>query len=371
MRRACHVLLLASLLGCGAKTGLRVPEFDAGVDGGLDGGVDGGFDGGVDAGELECEDRRLVLNRRRAEVYFAIDSSGSMLETFEGVNAEEVEDSRWYLLREALAAVLEDEDDDLRSGALFFPDAEPGGADGCFLEAGLDVPVRDRNADAIIAEFDIRGVPFGGTPTAQGLLQIRDALLAAGPSETARFVVLATDGAPNCNADPPVPPPMCFCTHPNPEVCARARPQNCLDDTATIDALEELVGLDVPVYVLGLTDPEAAPLLGEVLDRMAVAGGRPRPTGERRFYDIRSSEELGATMREITDSVSRCVLYLAPGSTIRDDDTLILSGREFPRDETHTNGWDLTDPEAGEVTLYGEACELVSDGAVLQACVFR
>lgn len=75
-------------------------------------------------------------------------------------------------------------------------------------------------------------------------------------------------------------------------------------------------------------------------------------------------------MREITDSVSRCTLYLAPGSEIRDDDVLLLRGREFARDPSQTEGWDLTDRDAGEVTLFGEACELVADGAVLQACVF-
>ncbi len=358
-----RLVALAALLvlGCGSKTGLLVPDVER----------DAGFDAGTDAGELQCEDRRIALLRRRAEAYFAIDSSGSMLETFDGMDAPMVEESRWYLLREALEGALRTANDDLSAGALFFPDAVPMGEDGCLLEPGLDVPVRPRNADAVLAEFDRREVPFGGTPTAAALLAIRDALVAAGPSEVSRFVVLATDGAPNCNPDPPIPPPMCFCTHPNPDVCARARPQNCLDDEAAIGAVSELVSLGVPVYVLGLTDPVSDPLLAEVLDRMAIAGGRPRPDTERRFYDIRTGAELATTLAEITDSVARCTLYVAPGSDeLRDDDVLRVAGATVPRDPTRTNGWDLTDEAAGEVTLFGPACDLLADGAVLEACVF-
>jgi len=227
------------------------------------------------------------------------------------------------------------------------------------------------NADAILAQFDIRGVPVGGTPTAAALIAIRDELVARGPGEVTRSVILATDGAPNCNPEPPIGPPMCFCTHPDPVVCARAREENCLDDEAAIDAVNELTALAVPVYVLGLTDPGSAPILGEVLDRMAIAGGRARPTGERRFYDIRSAEELSGTLGEITNSVSRCTLYLEPGAEIRDDDVLILLGREVPRDRSRMNGWDLTDEAAGEVTLFGDSCGLLADGAVLEACVLE
>lgn len=362
MARACQILpvVIALCAGCGAKTGLLIPELDA------------GFDAGFDAGIIECRDRRLRLTRRRAEVYFAIDSSGSMLETFEGMNADPVEESRWYLLRDALDGALEVHGEDLSAGALFFPDPtpEPMDDDACALNPGLDVPVRADNGRAIIAEFERRGAPVGGTPTAAALLAIRDAIAARGPAEVTRSVILANDGAPNCNPDPPIPPPMCFCTHPSADVCAMGRAQNCLDDDAAVAAVEALRADGIPVYVLGLTDPEVAPILGEVLDRMAVAGGRPRETGERRFYDIRNADELSATLTEITESVSRCTLYLDPGAEITDDEELTFGGRVIPRDPTHTDGWDFTNLEEGEITLFGSACEEVRDGASLQACVF-
>lgn len=345
-----------------------MPEPDAGRDAGMD----GGLDAGIDAGPLMCEDRHLVLLRRRAEVYFAVDSSGSMLETFEGTDAIDVMDSRWYVLRQSLAGALAIHGDDMSAGALFFPDILPEPEDdGCQLIPGLDVAVAPNNGAAIIAEFERRGFPVGGTPTAAALDTIRREIMRRGPSEVTQTVVLATDGAPNCNADPPIPPPRCFCTHPNPDVCMQRRPQNCLDDRAAIAAVTALADVGVPVYVIGLTDPVSAPILGRVLDDMAVAGGRARPEGsDQRYYDIRNAAELSDTLQQITDSVSRCTLYLDAGAEIRDDDVLRMGGRTIERDPTHTDGWDLTDPRRGEVTLYGAACEALADGAVLEACVF-
>lgn len=85
---ACFFMAL-SLVACGSKSGLRVPEYD--WDAGFDAGVDGGFDAGIDGGPMidECIElpfreppRELpitfVAQILSADVYFLVDVTGSM-----------------------------------------------------------------------------------------------------------------------------------------------------------------------------------------------------------------------------------------------------------------------------------------------------
>jgi hypothetical protein len=74
--------------------------------------------------------------------------------------------------------------------------------------------------------------PFGGTPTAASLQAVlSDAKMNTPEQGRDRFVMLLTDGAPNCsNASPPPDPTTCTLTG------GGSKSSSCLDDVATIDS---------------------------------------------------------------------------------------------------------------------------------------
>jgi len=356
------------LLGCGAKTGLKIP--DAGD--APDAGWDGGYDSGVDAGE--CLPEPVVLQRRGAQVMFTIDRSNSMDDTLDGQTITPGgPPSRWTILDEALIGALEGRDPLLEIGAKFYPsvfgDIPPDMPMlACAVDMGIDVPPGRGRLGRIRELFETTS-PAGGTPTAAALNEVARFYASRPAPGVPRFVVLATDGGPNCSPDPPVDHRMCLCTG-NPGDCDDPvfGPLNCIDDVRTIEVIRRLnEDLSIPVYVIGIDDP-TRPDLADVLDQMAIAGGRPlgEDEADRRFYSVGEREELESALNTIADTIARCVFEVSPvpppGSRVE----LAVDGVIIPRDGTRSEGWDFTAPDASEITIFGGACERVtaSDGEV-------
>jgi len=190
MRRAVRALGLSVLLGCGARTGLRVP--DATVDAAVED-VFVRFDG--------CVAGRFGMIRRSARLLFVIDRSGSMLAGLEGDRGV----SRWAATVEAIRTTIPGFEDRLPMGALLFPRTPDEDLASRYLQAcqvqpgdGINVPVALRNAAAINEMFE-RNDPAGATPTAAAVRRGSAWLRANGDRATASYMVLLTDGIPNCN----------------------------------------------------------------------------------------------------------------------------------------------------------------------------
>ncbi len=191
--------------------------------------------------------------------------------------------------------------------------------------------VLQQNASQISLALQAR-TPQGGTPTGPALT-----LLASTPGLTATdgredFVVLITDGLPNCNANNTNA--ACTC---NPSLCGASCSAvcaaqttacqcttstctnalcslGCLDTDATISAVSTLRTAGVRTIVVGFgADTASGPAI-TVLDAMARAGGAPRscPNGtsaecgglqclsnrtcEQAFYRAQTSVELQAVL---------------------------------------------------------------------------
>lgn len=358
--RQSLALLALFVASCGAKTGLSIPDASREPDAGMDAGPDSGPDSGM------CMPRPLVLERRGVQIVFVIDRSNSMADTLDGRMPAPGEQSRWQLVGGVLEEVLSDADPLLEIGAKFYPRwsrVEPSSPEeACAVAGGIDLEPRRANTGALLAVFSSTQ-PQGGTPTAEALRAVRDFFATRPASAVPRFVILATDGGPNCNPDTGVHHTMCLCTG-DPDMCAidpLYGPYNCIDDENTFAVIHALFGvLGIPVYVIGIDDP-TRPDLADVLDEMAVIGGRPRgEPGERRFYSVRDPGDLRGALTTITESISRCVFSVQPppgpsdGVTVRVGDVLV------PRDPTRSEGWDFTSPDRRELTLFGGACERVA-----------
>ncbi|MCC6873323.1 MAG: VWA domain-containing protein [Sandaracinaceae bacterium] len=361
MRALCPLLVapLAGLLalGCGSKTGLLIPDSSVEPDAGMDGAV--------------CMPGELVLTRRGAQVIFTIDRSNSMADRLEGGDPMPGEPTRWEILQDALGATLPISDPLLEVGAKFFPGVIPedvmSPAEACLVDSGIDLEPRRGNAPQLLRFFETTE-PRGGTPTAVGLGEISTWIGMNPAPGIPRFVVLATDGGPNCNPDVGIPTDVCLCTGTREDCLSPiVSPYNCIDEQRTQDAIARLfAGQGVPVYVIGIDNP-ARPDLMEVLDRMAIAGGRPRPDdGGSRFYSVRRTEDLRGALTTITESIARCVFTVLPAPPASGAIELSIEGTLIPRDPTRTEGWDFTTPDRREVSLFGGACEraVAADGVV-------
>ncbi|MFW5877443.1 MAG: vWA domain-containing protein [Myxococcota bacterium] len=360
--KALGMLACGLCLGCGARTGLPLP------DGGGPAPRDGGMDAPAVTDGATCEPTRLGLRQPGAQVLFALDRSASMASNLQGVTPLPGEPSRWELVVDALQQVLVDADPLLRFGATLYPDVEPGDSGPqalCNVDPGIDLPPGPNNESTLNDLLASSTDPNGGTPTAVALREVRD-FFEANPaaSDTPRNVVLATDGAPNCNPDTGVHRSRCVCTSER-SFCLdpMVGDYNCLDEDRTVAEIEGLfMDLGIPVYVVGIENP-ARPDLGDVLDRMADAGGRPRDEpGERRFYDVQEPGDLQAAFASITDGIARCTFTVQRTPT---DDAAVevrVAREPVPRDPV--DGWDFTADDRSEITLFGSACERASAGGV-------
>lgn len=340
--------LASSAAGCGARTGLTIPEYDAGLDAPIDAGTDA-----PDAPPV-CVPGEFPLVPTSADVVFTIDRSGSMRLTIDGVEDAPPELWRWAILRDSLAGAFATLDPRVRVGAKFYPDpidvtlpdVPPEVA--CLTSGGIDVPISATGAARVLEIFDSTEA-LGGTPTALALAESARALRAS--TSPRRFVVLATDGGPNCNSG--LAPP-CICTS-RPEDClAPDGHWSCLDDSRTLEVIRATFGSGIPVFVVGIEDPRR-PDLAMVLDAMAVAGGRPREGTTRRFYSVRTAAELREALDVITSSISQCGFVSPSVPTDEGTFSLTIDGDVVPRGEL--DGWAWTDRPRGELELFGAWCE--------------
>ncbi|MBO6935434.1 MAG: VWA domain-containing protein [Deltaproteobacteria bacterium] len=355
MRFLRSVPLALLLLACGAKTGLLVPDLGEDADMGMD----------PDMPDLPtvdgCMDVPFPLAPRPAEVIFTIDRSTSMALGLDGLPPDDPSRSRWQILGEVLEDSLRGEPL-ITAGGKFFPEVvDPGGMlgpeDVCIVTTEVEVAPGPGSANRIVRVFRDTD-PFGGTPTVDALQVSADFLRARTDPDVPQFIVLATDGGPNCNP-PPGPLGECDCAG-LPMSCLDPTfgRVNCLDDERAIRVIGDIADDGIPIFLVGFDDP-TRPDLAEVLDDMAVAGGRPRPVGSsRRFYDVRDRTDLEEALGEITASVGRCLLVTdfvpTPGLQVQ----VRVDGVPIPEDPI--DGWQWRDGAGGELELMGDACRLAT-----------
>jgi hypothetical protein len=349
-------VLALAVASCGSRTGLFGPDPDA-IDA-LPPGA--GLDASTDGGQVPCVPGRFSLDLALTQLMFVVDRSGSMAFTLDGRRDERRSLWRWSLLQDALRRTLPTFDQQIAMGAKFFPEVlrnedrtSPTAA--CRTDTGVGIPPARGNAAQIISVFD-RADPLGGTPTAEAV-RIAAQFLSQSRS-VARTIVLATDGAPNCNSA--LDAESCVCTvsaepgQPDCRTAARGS-FSCLDDDRAVRTIRTIAeDQKIPVYVIGIGSTERPEFL-RVLDDMAVAGGRPRSTRPL-HYNVQSAGELTNALGSIRDSVARCT-YLTPSAPV-DPDRIVLEidGLAIARDPTHTSGWDWVDRAFGWIAFFGEAC---------------
>src|SRR5690606_24704447 len=130
-----------------------------------------------------------------------------------------------------------------------------------------------------------------------------------------KYVLLATDGGPNCNSDNTCDRMRCtpWLDGQGSEEnnCCAGAGEYCLDDESVLETIEALRKADIPTFVVGIPGTER---YAPYLDAFAEAGGVPSD-GEHAYYAVPADggvQGLVDVLHEITQLLVRsCEVELA------------------------------------------------------------
>lgn len=310
-----------------------------------------------DGSYCDCIDVPLFTDP--PNMYFVLDRSGSM-----------AEGDKWDQVRQQVANVMRALGPRASFGATVFPGfAQEACAPPLeVLSTRLGDSPSDASEPTTTAMLQATaGAPSGGTPTADAL---RFVLPIASKLAGKTFVVLATDGGPNCNRNAACGYDKCMpniedqpgCPVEGPANCCEppaGYPESCLDGDATTAAVSSLKAAGFPVYVIGIPGTER---YASLLDALATAGGTAQ-TGSPKYFrvDSTSSDALLGTLRKVAAKiVATCEFRLKSAPSDPNTVNVYLDEVVVPKDPT--NGWKI---DGGVVTLLGDTCQRVLRGDAL------
>lgn len=352
-----HVAIASSLLaaviaGCSCET--RTPRRDGG---GFPDPIDTGgviadtpapdvFFEPVDAPPFDgpCVVTTPVMNEiigDPPDILLVTDISGSMCTPLLGSPGGM---TKLALMKASLTALVTEWDSRVNFGMMLFPGDGACGA-GTVTNPIMPrnaVPISDRLATLNSGLFACATMNTGATPTHISIDAARSYFASIPVNPVGRYVILATDGLPNCG-------PM--------------TPEGETEETVeeTITAIEALRTAGVNTYVLGFGDFGG----GDTLRRMAEAGGTMRA------YNPRTAGELDMALEDIAAEVTPASCTVALDGPVRDPALFQVSfdgGALIPRDPTHSRGWDY-DAATNTITFYGAECTTVESGGVADIAI--
>jgi hypothetical protein len=344
--------------------------------------VDGGGDAGLidpppaDCGATFCGDSFLIERRDPPNLYFLVDRSGSMEAKPGGSRL-----TKYDMARVVLGDLLRAIGHRVRYGASIFPASAT--SDHC--EAGREViPMTLGKPPSCTGETD-PDLPFtlsvfgkyatgGTTPTSAALAGLAPELE---DLEGETYLVLVTDGAPNCNPDASCAADLCTlniehqtvgktsCTGDlnccDPDLFGKNAGGNCVDLAESERQVKDLAEHGIRTYVIGM--PGAEPYAA-VLDRLAEAGGTARTGTPSAYYAVSDQDELEEALYVIgTGLAIRCSIDLETAPVDPDHVNVYFDGELVPADADDGWSWD-TDTR---IVVHGEACDALKSGGVLDA----
>jgi hypothetical protein len=353
------------------------PSASAGRAGTSDGGLDI-----VDSGDANiCGDQQIPAISDPPNVYFIVDRSGSMSDLLPGSAYSKYENARI-----AISVMLRAVGHLVKYGAAVFPAYvdQSGCVPGTEIfptEAG-DPPsyaAAGKNGPVLYELLTRLGdtAPAGGTPTAATLKALEPTVFGLTGKKT--YVVLMTDGAPNCNQDLTCTADQCI---PNiehdsignldceaPVNCCDSRQVGdtgigyCVDGDASIAAVTDYENAGIDTYVVGMPGSEQ---YADLLGKLATAGNTARP-GATPYYAVSDTDDLTAALKSIGAQVAiSCNLPLAAEPADTGYVNVYFDGQTVPFDAS--NGWSWVNGE-NSILFSGSACDTLTAGNVLNVQV--
>jgi hypothetical protein len=105
----------------------------------------------------------------------------------------------------------------------------------------------------------------------------------------------------------------------------------------------------------------------DALNALAVAGRYPQPLPGPRF----TTELTFGQMFTPISSTPSCTFNLGINPPpVPDVVTVTLNGATVPRDRSHINGWDYTDPTMRSFNFFGSWCSLVMSSRAYDVTIY-
>jgi hypothetical protein len=274
-----------------------------------------------------CGEQTFPLTSKPADLLLVLDRSRSMLSTLDGSSA-----TKWADMTGALDATVSATDGKISWGLKTFPNPY-----GCQVEAALEVPIALNNHAAMMSAIGVgaNDTDYTGTPTAKAMAAAVTSFDALG-SDTSKYILLATDGQPNCKGDEPGED----------------------DDSGAIASVEAAFLAGYKTFVIGIAIDSGSV---ETLNAMAEAGKMARTSGPK-YYPVESREDLAKTLSQITSAVASCTFHLTSTPPVPENVAVQLlskaNGNTRVSQDT-SNGWSYGSlSDFLTVELHGSACEL-------------
>ena len=243
----------------------------------------------------------------------------------------------------------------------------------CSLAAGgagvvVGVQPGQVSVDEINAAL-IQTGPGGGTPTAAALAAALDYFTTGAGSALSgdNYVLLATDGGPNCNDSLLCTAERCTTNLDNQcdsgNCCADAMGHmRCLDDDSVTTELRALHDAGIPTFVVGIPGTE---VYSDYLDGFAREGGVPAVGADHEYYEVSAGagvEGLTSVFESITTQLLRsCDIALPETPQKLDLVNVAIDCNVVPQgSDTAKTGWDFDQtPEPTSVIVHGPLCDAI------------
>jgi hypothetical protein len=244
---------------------------------------------------------------------------------------------KWEMTLPPLRSVVTSTNASIQWGLKLYPELDETAS--CAPESIvplIHVPIASDNATAVVAKMDAATPKGDGTPTGDAI-KFATAHLdeLAKSTDNPKFILLATDGDPNCPSSDAL--------------------------GYTVDAITAALDKGYPTFVIGVDTTKSSSI--NRLNAMAKAGGRPRtvsdPEEEPSFYLASTQSELEAALGAITTSVASCVFDLSPPPPVPENIAVDFGGTRAERDPSRTNGWEYTKEDKTQLEVYGQWCERI------------
>lgn len=288
-----------------------------------------------------CKQQDFMLNRLPPEILLVLDRSGSMQRNGAG---DVGTPTKWSLTTAAIDTTLAGTEKGVLWGLKMYPAWKKEGDSACGTAgiAGVDPGLTQHAQIMSTVTGNAPTRDKGATPTANAMIEATT-LMKGRTSPNPKFILLATDGIPNCrnNSD---------------------RELDIEGATAAVAAANQA---GFATFVVGIA---AAGIKVDgvdtfkVLNDMAAAGGKARD-GDTKFYPAANQQELAASLGSIAAQAADCTFLLTSAPPVPDNIAVELDGVRLS-----TNDWAYG---AGNrsVVIKGAYCDKVKKGDIAKAQV--
>jgi hypothetical protein len=301
---------------------------DPGHGGAGSGGSGGGGAGGngIPQEPMGCGKQTfpIMASKVSPNIMMNVDESGSMKELIAGSNV-----SKWTALVGAVNDLFMKYSGSAQWGLSIFPHTP---ANSC--SAGqIDVPISATATTAILTKLNSMndGNIGGNTPTNQTLQAMLGSAAGLADATKANYVLLMTDGQPNCGGDAP----------------------------AVAKTIAQLYAQtpSVRTFVVGIGDGASSD--PNALNSWADAGHTAR-AGATHYYQVNTANDLTAAFADIVSGVASCTYQLTMKPADASLIVAYIGGVAVPQDPANGTTYD---PGSNSLVFHGSSCDQIKSGA--------